>query len=155
MAVNETTNSLAVGLSSGEVFLYKNDILKFKNEKPRVLHEAPHAITALSFKVINKSVLLFVATEYTLITITIGGKDKDEKRSLASDDGVRPRCWCTTDRGQFVAARKDAVFIYEHDGLGPCYPFEGDKVSVHWFRGKLVIVAKENQSSVSKAKPIA
>jgi hypothetical protein len=68
-----------VGLSGGEVFFYKNDILKFKNEKPRFLHEAPHSITALSFKAINKSVLLFVATEYTIITILIGGKDKDEK----------------------------------------------------------------------------
>ena len=79
MAVNETTNSLAVGTSSGEVFFYKTDILKFKNEKPRVLYEAPHAITALSFKVINKSILLFVGTDLTLITILIGGKDKDEK----------------------------------------------------------------------------
>lgn len=79
LAVNETTNSLAVGLSSGDVFFYKNDILKFKNEKPRLLHEAPHAISALSFKLINKSMLLFVGTEYTLITILIGGKDKDEK----------------------------------------------------------------------------
>lgn len=77
--MNESTNSLAVGMSSGEVFFYKTDILKFKNEKPRVLHEAPHAITALSFKVINKSILLFVGTDFTLITILIGGKDKDEK----------------------------------------------------------------------------
>lgn len=73
------SNSLVVGLSSGEVFLYKNDILKFKNEKPRILHEATHAITALSFKLINKSVLLFVATEYNIITIMIVGKDKDER----------------------------------------------------------------------------
>ena len=51
-----------------------------------------------------------------------------------------------------MAARKDAVFIYEHDGLGPCYPFEGDKVSVLWFRGKLVIVAKENPATGNKAK---
>lgn len=73
------TNSLVVGFSSGEVFLYKSDILKYKNEKPRVIHEAPHAITALSFKIINKSVLLFVATEHNIITILISGKDKDEK----------------------------------------------------------------------------
>lgn len=55
-----------------------------------------------------------------------------------------------------MVARKDAVFVYDYDGLGPCYPFEGDKVSVHSFRGKLVIVAKENQSVTSKSKaPIA
>lgn len=74
------------------------------------------------------------------------------KRVLASEEGARAKCWCTTDKGQFVVARKDAVFIYEHDGLGPCYPFEGDKVSVHWFRGKLVIAARENSTAANKAK---
>jgi hypothetical protein len=79
LAVHEGTNSLAVGLTSGEVFYYKSDMLKFKNEKPRLLHEAPHSITAVAFKSLNKAILLYVATEFTIITITIGGKDKDEK----------------------------------------------------------------------------
>ena len=79
LAVNEGVNSLAAGLSGGEVFYYKNDILKYKNEKPRILHEAPHSITALAFKNINKFTLIYLATEHTIITITLGGKDKDEK----------------------------------------------------------------------------
>jgi hypothetical protein len=79
LAVHEGTNSLAVGLSGGEVYYYKSDILKFKNEKPRLIHEAPHTITGLAFKTINRSVLLYVSTEYTLMTIIIGGKDRDEK----------------------------------------------------------------------------
>ena len=37
-----------------------------------------------------------------------------------------------------------AVYAYDYDVLGACYPFEGDKVSVHWFRGKVIIVSKEN-----------
>ena len=36
------------------------------------------------------------------------------------------------------------MYAYDYDVLGACYPFEGDKVSVHWFRGKVIIVAKEN-----------
>ena len=66
---------------------------------------------------------------------------------MSSDDGTKSKCWALTDKSQLIVARKEAVFLYEHDGLGPCYPFEGDKVSVHWFRGKLVIVAKENQTT--------
>lgn len=80
--MHEGVNSMAIGLSGGEVYFYKSDILKFKNEKPRLLHEAPHPITALLFKVVNKSLVLFVATEHTIITITIVAKDKDEKVSL-------------------------------------------------------------------------
>lgn len=147
LAVHELTNSLVVGLSGGEVFYYKSDILKYKNEKPRLLHEAAHSITGLAFKNINKFILLYLATEHTIITLTIIGKDKDEKRPLSTDDGTKQKCWTLTDKQQFITARKDAVFIYEHDGLGPCYPFEGEKISVHWFRGKLVIVAKENQTT--------
>ena len=80
LAVNsEGANSLAVGLSGGEVLYFKSDILKYKNEKPRMIHEAPHSITALAFKSINKYCLLYLATENTIITVTIGGKDKDEK----------------------------------------------------------------------------
>ena len=79
LAINEINNSMVVGLSGGEVFFYKNDVLKYKNEKPRLIHEAPHGITALAFKNINKFCLIYLATEHTIITITLGGKDKDEK----------------------------------------------------------------------------
>jgi hypothetical protein len=79
LAVQEGTNSLVVGLTEGQVYYYKNDILKFKNEKPRLLHESPNVITGLAFKVLNKAVLVYVATDYSIITIILGGKDKDEK----------------------------------------------------------------------------
>ena len=77
--MHETTNSLAVGMSSGEVFFFKSDILKFKNEKPRLIHDASHAITGLAFKTINKAILLYTATQHTIITINIIGKDRDDK----------------------------------------------------------------------------
>ena len=79
VAVHEGTNSVCVGLSGGEVFYYKSDVLKFKNEKPRLLHEAPHTITGIAFKNVNRAMLVFVATEYSIITITFGNKEKDEK----------------------------------------------------------------------------
>ena len=66
---------------------------------------------------------------------------------MSIDDGTKTKSWTLTDKQQFITARKDAVFVYEHDSLGPCYPFEGEKVSIHWFRGKLVIVARENHTT--------
>jgi vacuolar protein sorting-associated protein 11 len=153
MAVHEGTNSLVVGLSGGEVLYFKHDILKTKNEKPRLIHQAQNTITGVAFKNVMRSLLIYVATEYTIITITLAGKDKDEKRVLSADGGVKFKCWTLTDKSQLIVARRDAVFLYEHDSIGPCYPFEGEKRMVHWFRGKLVIVAKENQASSSIAKP--
>lgn len=40
--------------------------------------------------------------------------------------------------------------MYDYDVLGACYPFEGDKVSVHWFRGKVIIVSKESAQTIQK-----
>jgi hypothetical protein len=34
------------------VFYFKNDILKYKNEKPRLLHEAPHSVKCIKYKFI-------------------------------------------------------------------------------------------------------
>ncbi len=107
IAVHEGMNSLAVGLSSGEVVYYKSDILKFKNEKPRVVHEAPHSITGLAFKIqINsKFPLLYVSTEYAIITIIIAGKDKDEKVFLIETSFVQCSC-----------------FVHKYSQSGLCLP---------------------------------
>ena len=85
-------------MTGGEVYFYKSDILKYKNEKPRLIHEGPHSITALSFKNVGKNVLVFVATEYTIITITISGKDRDEKVRTVNRPGFAISClysWIT------------------------------------------------------------
>lgn len=74
---------------------------------------------------------------------------------MSQENGVKSKCWTLTDKAQLVVARKDAVFLYEHDILGPCYPFEGEKVSVHWFRGKIVIVVKETQTNTNARATVA
>ncbi|RNA18522.1 vacuolar sorting-associated 11 -like protein [Brachionus plicatilis] len=155
LAVHDGNNSVCVGLSSGDVLFYKCDILKYKNEKPRILYTGSSPITGISFKNLGRGMFVFVSTEYLIITITFGNREKDEKIAVLADDGVKPRCWCMTDKGELVAARKDAVYVYEHDGVGPCYPFEGDKISVHWFKGKLVIAAKEIQNKSKAPMPTA
>ena len=39
-----------------------------------------------------------------------------------------------------------AVYFYQPDGRGPCLAFEGVKLQLHWFRGYLVVVGKENKA---------
>ena len=39
-----------------------------------------------------------------------------------------------------------AVYFYQTDSRGPCLAFEGEKLQLHWFRGYLIIVGKENKS---------
>lgn len=154
LATHESHNYLAVGCSDGSVVLFKGDLVKDRVLKPRVIYENPNSITGLAFKDAGKLVVLFVTTESSITTVTITSKDKDDKFILSSNDGCKLNCCAIADQSfdnQFIVARSDAIYAYSVDVLGPCYPFEGEKVSIHWFRGKIVIVSKD--SSTSGIKP--
>jgi len=49
---------------------------------------------------------------------------------------------CTTDCLTDVC---QAVYFYQPDGRGPCLAFEGEKLQLHWYRGYMLIVSKENK----------
>jgi hypothetical protein len=66
-------------LSIFSVIFYKGDMIKDRNLKSRLIHQAPHSITGLAFKEMAKFLIIFVATEFSILTISIGSKDKDEK----------------------------------------------------------------------------
>ena len=59
--------------------LFKGDLLKERNLKPKVVHDSPQPITGLSFKDVGKNIVLFVATEFSVLAIALIGKDKEEK----------------------------------------------------------------------------
>ena len=42
--------------------------------------------------------------------------------------------------------RKEAIYFYEPDGLGPCYAFEAEKRILMWYRGYLLVVARDNNN---------
>lgn len=110
------------------VLFYKSDTIKdTRNLKSRLIHQAPHSITGLAFKEMAKLLVIFVATEFSILTISTGSKDKDEKvfqhfplkfplkvysfkRVLSSTDGCNLNCSTITDQlfdHQFIVARKD------------------------------------------------
>jgi predicted RNase H-related nuclease YkuK (DUF458 family) len=155
VAIFENTNSLVVGCSDGRlnnknsiiliiifefkffsVLFYKGDAVKdTRNLKSRLIHQAPHGITGLAFKEMAKVLVIFVATEFSILTISTGSKDKDEKvflsnsilinlqylkffnifkRVLSSTDGCNLNCSTITDQlfdHQFIVARKDVFLI--------------------------------------------
>lgn len=54
---------------------------------------------------------------------------------------------------QFVVAREDAIYCYNADGKGPCFPVSGKKMLVQWLKTFLVVVAKEVITQVSADGP--
>ncbi|GFO24686.1 vacuolar protein sorting-associated protein 11-like protein [Plakobranchus ocellatus] len=144
-AVHDNLNFMAVGFENGVVLLFKGDVTRERHSKSRNVFEGTKRVTGLAFKTVGKDVILFVVTDSSLHTVNITAKDQQTK---LDDTGAEPGCIVMTDASQdhqLVIGRPDAVYFYQPDGRGPCLAFEGVKLQLHWFRGYLIIVGKDNK----------
>ncbi|XP_064651834.1 vacuolar protein sorting-associated protein 11 homolog [Lineus longissimus] len=148
LTVAENLNYMAVGFENGCVLLFKGDVTKDRHSKQRVIHESPRPITGLAFKTSGSQTVLYVATEYSTMSIVISNKDKDVKNVL-DQHGCKVGCSVMSDASQdhqFVIGRSDAVYFYQPDGRGPCLAFEGEKNLLFWFRGYLIVVGRDTKA---------
>ncbi|GFR61248.1 vacuolar protein sorting-associated protein 11-like protein [Elysia marginata] len=145
-AVHDNLNFMAVGFENGVVLLFKGDVTRERHSKSRNVFEGTKRVTGLIFKTTGKDVILFVVTDNSLYTVNITAKDTQMK---LDDTGANPGCVVMTDASQdnqLVIGRQDAVYFYQPDGRGPCLAFEGVKLQLHWFRGYLIVVGKDNKA---------
>lgn len=145
-AVHDNLNFMAVGFENGVVLLFKGDVTRERHSKSRNVFEGTKRVTGLVFKTMGKDVILFVVTDNSLHTVNITAKDAQMK---LDDLGAQPGCIVMTDASQdnqLVIGRQDAVYFYQPDGRGPCLAFEGVKLQLHWFRGYLIVVGKDNKA---------
>jgi len=145
-AVHENLNFMAVGFENGVVQLFKGDVTRDRHSKPRTVYEGSKQVTGLAFKTQGKDVFLFVVTENSTVAINIMAKDQmNELENSGAGKGTIVISDASQDN-QLVIGRQDAVYFYQPDGRGPCLAFEGTKLQLHWFRGYLIIVGKENKT---------
>jgi len=76
--------------------------------------------------------------EHRDIVIVIVAMDKPRVQTLLiwfwiAHCGIRRSCYL------------QAVYFYQSDGRGPCLAFEGEKLQLHWYRGYMLVVGKENK----------
>ncbi len=95
------------------------------------------------------STVLFVATERNTLAFRWSGNGK-ETREFFDDQGARVGCVSTTDRGEFVVGRNEAIYFYGPEGRGACFALEGDKQMIKWFRSYAVIVTLDTRKSSAK-----
>lgn len=80
VAVHESGNFLAVGFKNGSILLFRGDIARNRNSKPKLLKESESSvITGLAFKTTALSSYLFVCTMNSVISYDISLKDKEIK----------------------------------------------------------------------------
>ncbi|CAD6232599.1 GSCOCG00006969001-RA-CDS [Cotesia congregata] len=153
MYIHPSLSMMAVGFSDGSVMLYRGDVTRDRKNKIKVIKDSNTAVTGLEIRSTGKQNHLFVATTLNVYLYNITAKDKEVKTVL-DNMGCAPGCSVLAETNQdshFMIARNDAVYCYTLDGRGPCYAIEGQKVMLDWFRGYLVIVAKESAGAPSRS----
>nr|XP_023025769.1 vacuolar protein sorting-associated protein 11 homolog [Leptinotarsa decemlineata] len=149
LCVHEDLQLMAVGFVDGSLILYRGDITRDRRSKQKPLRPASSAITGLAFKSTAANVLLFVATESSVVVYNITQKDKEQKYHL-DNIGCEKKCSVLAESMQechFMIGTKDAIYCYTSDGRGPCYAVEGEKVMLEWFRTYLIIISKATRSA--------
>ncbi|XP_071483682.1 vacuolar protein sorting-associated protein 11 homolog [Diadema antillarum] len=148
IAVSENLNMMAIGFQDGSVTLFKGDVTRDRHSKsPKIVYKGRVQVTGLAFRHSQRSNVLFISTEETVVSCHIGSKDV--RVDTLDNHGCPLRCAVMSDAtqdNQFVIGRSDAVYFYQTDGRGPCLAFEGRKAILHWFRGYLVVVTKDSKT---------
>lgn len=87
---------MAFGFETGQILLYRGDVTRERHSKNRIIYEDVHPITGLEFCNIQNDILLFATTEYHVISITIGAKDKTDVSVILDQQGCAVRKICFT-----------------------------------------------------------
>ncbi|XP_074832801.1 porphobilinogen deaminase isoform X2 [Carettochelys insculpta] len=148
LTVHENLNFMAIGFADGSVLLTEGDITQDRHTTTQILHEGSYPVTGLAFRHLGKITHLFVVTTENILSYLLSVKDYP--RLELDTRGCGLRCSALSDPSQdlqFIVAGNECVYLYQPDGRGPCFPFEGQKLIVHWYLGYLIIVSKDRKSS--------
>ncbi|CAG0915166.1 unnamed protein product [Notodromas monacha] len=146
LAVDPDLVKLAVGFADGSVLLSRGDVTRERGNKQKVFREGEAAVTGLAFQNTARTTYLFVVTKDSVWSYNLVSKDKEIKVQL-DDFGVPSKCVALADgrhEHHLILGHKDAVYCYSPDSRGSCFAFEGEKLMLHWFKGYLIVVTRQD-----------
>jgi vacuolar protein sorting-associated protein 11 len=138
VALSAALSYLAVSLADGTVLLYRHlDQSIFSGSttltalpKPRIIYESPtEPVTGLGFKEPteeNPNVYLFIVTINNVSTYQASGRGSSTPTvidQLGCGLGSAALDWRARE---MVVAREEAIYIYNTEGRGACYAYEGE-----------------------------
>lgn len=147
LAVAENGQYLAIGYQRGYIALYRGDIARDRSSKNiKLLTAGNTPITGLGFRQTGKITQLFTCSDSGVYIFGLQYKDKEIK-TILDNESAPTRCSALQTSQQssethFMVGRDDAIYCYTTDGLGPCYPLDGPKVMIQWFRHHLLAITK-------------
>ncbi|ORY06607.1 vacuolar protein sorting-associated protein 11 [Basidiobolus meristosporus CBS 931.73] len=146
-AVLESMSQIAIGLANGQVILIRGDISRDRYTKQKVIHECPEPITGLEFREEGKTVILFIVTTNQIVSCNTTSK---EIKQVLDEHGASLGCSTLSEpENDLIVGRDEAIYFYGPEGRGPCFAYEGTKISINWFKNYIIIVspAREQPST--------
>ena len=151
VAVDDHQTMIAVGFDDGSVTLLRGDVTRDRGTKRKALLTGNDGskCSGMSFKTAGKTVWLYVATTTQVMTFDVSVRDKERCTTLDSV-GCQPGMVIQVEGlpdVHFITGSRDLVYFYTQDGRGQCYPIEGDKTGLHWFRNYLVVASESGDKN--------
>lgn len=140
---------VGMGLANGDVLVFRGNVAKDKYQKfvlqttPEGNANAKTSVTGIGLGTVGQQPVLYVVTHAQTMVYDLATR---AKLHTLDDEGCETKNVCTTDKGQLVVGRKEAVYIYEVDGRGPCFAFPGDRRLMKWWQGYLITVDHVEES---------
>ncbi|WWC62862.1 uncharacterized protein I303_105460 [Kwoniella dejecticola CBS 10117] len=168
IALTSNLSHLAVGLGDGTVLLYRHLLQSLTTSptslnalpKARVIHESNEPITGLGFReggqetgsasASSSGIALLIVTTNRILSAPVSGKGGETRTidELGCGLGCAVMDW---NRKEMIVARDEAIYLYNAEGRGACYAYEGPKSSIAIYRHNLIIISPPFYPSANSA----
>ena len=155
IAASDNLQLLAVAFSDGGIVLHRGEITKDARYKKTIM-EKGHPVSAMSFTSSDTGTYLYVATSEDVLMFNVSVKDKEERSKILDRKGcVRGLAVSSGSflgsETHFMTGQHDAVYCYNPEGRGQCYPpIDVQKKLLYAFGGYIAVVTDDGTEGREK-----
>ncbi|KAJ1657403.1 Vacuolar protein sorting-associated protein 11 [Dispira simplex] len=89
--------------------------------------------------------LLYVTTTSQILCIQTSTAPGREIKSVLDQEGCALHNCFVNNRSELIVAREEAIYFYTSEGRGPCFAFEGTKLSMQGFKDYVILLTNLEQ----------
>ena len=148
LAASDNLQLLAVAFSDGGIVLHRGDVTRDTRYK-KTIREKGHKISAMSFVTGDSGSYLYVATSEDVLVFDVSVKDKEERSKILDTKGCSRGLAVSSgsflgNETHFMTGQYDAVYCYNPEGRGQCYPpIDEQKKLLYAFGGYIAVVTDD------------
>ena len=150
LAASDDLKLLAVAFSDGGIVLHRGEVTRDAKYK-KTIREKGHPVSAMSFVTGVSGSYLYVATSEDVLMFNVSIKDKEERSKILDTKGCIKGLAVSSgsflgNETHFMTGQHDAVYCYNPDGRGQCYPpIDVQKKLLYAFGGYIAVVTEDQE----------